>query len=97
VFAIGFFDELGHVAFVAHSHVEHGPSGRFRPGEKVVVSVEFENWLAPGRYHLTASVYRDMYAGLHDKREDFDTLIVYSNKPAGGVVDLPHTFQIERA
>jgi ABC-type polysaccharide/polyol phosphate transport system ATPase subunit len=97
VFAIGFFDELGHVAFVAHSHIEHGPSGRFHAGEKVIVAVEFENWLAPGRYHLTASVYRDMDAGLHDKREDFGTLIVYSNKPAGGVVDLPHSFQIERA
>ena len=97
IFAVGFFDELGHVSFVAHSNVEHGPSGRFHPGEKVIVAVEFENWLAPGRYHLTTSVYRDQDAGLHDKREDFDTLIVYSNKPAGGVVDLPHTFQIERA
>jgi ABC-type polysaccharide/polyol phosphate transport system ATPase subunit len=97
VFSIGLFDELGHVAFVAHSQLEHGPSGRFHPGEKVIVSVEFENWLAPGRYHLTASVYRDLNAGLHDKREDFGTLIVYSNKPAGGVVDLPHSFQIERA
>jgi ABC-type polysaccharide/polyol phosphate transport system ATPase subunit len=97
VFAIGFFDEAGHVPFVAQSNVEHGPSGRFGPGEKVIVSIEFENWLAPGRYHLTASVFRDPDARLHDKREDFDTLIVYSSKPPGGVVDLPHSFQIERA
>jgi hypothetical protein len=97
VFSIGLFDELGHVAFVAHSHLEHGPSGRFHSGEKVVVSVEFENWLAPGRYHLTASVQGDLKGALYDKREDFGTLIVYSNKPAGGVVDLPHSFQIERS
>jgi ABC-type polysaccharide/polyol phosphate transport system ATPase subunit len=96
VFAIGLFDELGHIAFVAHSNVEHGSSGRFRPGEKAIVSIEFENWLAPGRYHLTASVYGDRDADLHDKREDFGTLIVYSSKPTGGVVDLPHSFQIER-
>ncbi len=72
-------------------------AGSFSAGEKVTVAVEFENWLAPGRYHLTASVYRDEHAGLHDKREDFESLIVYSNKSAGGVVDLPHSFQVERA
>jgi ABC-type polysaccharide/polyol phosphate transport system ATPase subunit len=97
VFSIGLFDELGHVAFVAHSHLDGGVSGRFEPGEKVIVAVEFENWLAPGRYHLTASVYGDPDARLYDKREDFGTLIVYSNAPTGGVVDLPHSFQIERA
>jgi ABC-type polysaccharide/polyol phosphate transport system ATPase subunit len=97
VFSIGLFDELGRVAFVAHSNVDHGSTEQYHPGEKAIVAVEFDNWLAPGRYHLTASVYRDQNAGLHDKREDFGTLIVYSNRPSGGVVDLPHRFRIERA
>jgi ABC-type polysaccharide/polyol phosphate transport system ATPase subunit len=97
VFAIGLFDEAGHVAFVAHSHLDHGPSGRFRAEDKAHVTMEFENWLAPGRYHLTASVYGDANTGLYDKREDFGILIVDSVRAGGGVVDLPHSFQIARS
>jgi ABC-type polysaccharide/polyol phosphate transport system ATPase subunit len=96
VFSIGLFDEAGHVAFVAHSHYEHGPSGQFVPGERARVTVQFENWLAPARYHLTASVQGDASSGLYDKREDFGTLVVSASKAAGGVVDLPHSFQIDR-
>jgi hypothetical protein len=96
VFSIALFDEVGHVAFVAHSHLDHGPSGQFHKDEKALVTIEFENWLAPGRYHLTASVGEDPGARLYDKREDFGILIVYSTKDTGGVVDLPHSFQIAR-
>jgi ABC-type polysaccharide/polyol phosphate transport system ATPase subunit len=97
VFSIGLFDEAGHVAFVAHSHMVYGQSGHFEPGETACVTIQFENWLAPGRYHLSASVYRDTDASLYDKREDFGILIVSSSKAGGGVVDLPHTFQIDRS
>jgi ABC-type polysaccharide/polyol phosphate transport system ATPase subunit len=96
VFAIGLFDEAGHVAFVAHSHERYGPSGHFRSGEKASVTVQFENWLSAGRYHLTASVYGDPNFGLADKREDFGILIVSSSQSSGGVVDLPHSFEIAR-
>jgi Wzt C-terminal domain len=95
VFSIGLFDEAGHVAFVAHSHFAEARSGYFRRGQKAQVTIEFENWLAPGRYHLTASVGADT-SNLYDKREDFGTLIVFSTKATGGVVDLPHAFRIDR-
>jgi hypothetical protein len=96
-FAIGLFDEAGHVAFAAHSDLDHGPTGRFRAEETACVSVEFENWLAPGRYHLSASIHEGPNdAELYDKREDFGILIVTSSRAGGGVVDLPHSFRISR-
>jgi hypothetical protein len=96
-FLIGLFDDDGRGVFVAHSHLEHGPSGHFQPGDRAHVTLEFENWLAPGRYHLAASIYGDPDTGLFDKREDFGTLIVKSNRAAVGAVDLPHSFQIARS
>jgi ABC-type polysaccharide/polyol phosphate transport system ATPase subunit len=95
LFSVGLFDEAGHVAFAAQSHFDQISSGHFGTGERVTVTVEFENWLAPGRYHLTTSIHSSN-ADLYDKREDFGTLIVSSNRAAGGVVDLPYSFRIER-
>jgi ABC-type polysaccharide/polyol phosphate transport system ATPase subunit len=96
-FAFGLFDELGHIAFAAHSHLALGASGRFPAGERATVRVRFENWLAPGRYHLTASIYRDgPGADSYDKLEDIGSIVVHATKAGGGVVDLPHTFEIER-
>jgi ABC-type polysaccharide/polyol phosphate transport system ATPase subunit len=95
-FSIGLFNEIGHVAFVAHSHLAFGPSGHFEAGETAIVRIQFENWLAPGRYHLTASVNRDgLGADSLDKLEDITSLIVHATKAAGGIVDLPHTIEIE--
>jgi ABC-type polysaccharide/polyol phosphate transport system ATPase subunit len=97
IFAVGLFDELGHVAFVAQSNIEHGPTGHFGTGDQTTVRICFENWLAPRRYHLTASVNRsgnDVH--IFDKREDISSIIVHSSRSGGGVVDLPHTFSIDR-
>jgi ABC-2 type transport system ATP-binding protein len=97
VFSIGLFDELGRVVFVAQSHVTEGPSGDFGSGQTALVRIRFENWLSPARYHLTASVNQDGSAvDAYDTREDISSLIVHATKAAGGVVDLPHSFEIER-
>jgi ABC-type polysaccharide/polyol phosphate transport system ATPase subunit len=97
MFSIGLFNELGHVAFVAHSHVKHGATPHFRTGDTAIATITFENWLAPGRYHLTATIYRDESGGdIYDKCEDLASILVYASKSGGGVVDLPYTFKIER-
>jgi ABC-type polysaccharide/polyol phosphate transport system ATPase subunit len=98
IFSAGLFDELGHIAFVAHSNLEHGPSGRFGPGDEATVRIHFENWFAPGRYHLTASVNRnEPGADPFDKREDVGSIIVHASRSGGGVVDLPHSFEVKRS
>ena len=96
IFSAGVFDELGHVAFVAHSNVTHGPTGPFRAGQEATIRIRFENWLGPGRYHLTASIIRDgPGADIYEKVEDVSSVIVHATKAGGGVVDLPHSFEIE--
>jgi hypothetical protein len=97
VFSIGLFDEMGRVVFVAQSHVSAGPSGDFKAGDTATARIRFENWLSPARYHLTASVNQDgSAADAYDTREDISSLIVHATKAAGGVVDLPHSFEIEK-
>jgi ABC-type polysaccharide/polyol phosphate transport system ATPase subunit len=96
MFSIGLFDELARVAFVAHSKLTIGPTGYFRAGQHVTARINFENYLAPGRYHLTATISRDgPGADAYEKLEDISSVIVHASKAGGGVVDLPHTFVIE--
>ena len=96
LFAVALHNEHGHVSFATSTQLEHGPTGTFRAGEVAVVRLQLENWLAPGRYRLAASVARDgTGADTYDTREGISSVIVYASKPGGGLVDLPHSFQIE--
>jgi len=97
VFSLALKNDLGHTAFAASSQLRYGPSGSFRAGDQAAVRIQFENWLGPGRYRLTASITR---AGLgvdaYDLREDIISIIVHASKAGGGAADLPHSFEIER-
>jgi ABC-type glutathione transport system ATPase component len=97
LFAIALHDDNGRTAFATSTQLRHGATGEFHPGEQVSVRVRFDNWLAPGRYRLTASVSRDGFgADAYDLRDDISSIIVHSGKSGGGAVDLPSTFEIER-
>jgi ABC-type polysaccharide/polyol phosphate transport system ATPase subunit len=95
VFAIALQDDRGGTAFAASTQITLGPTGRFKAGATAVVRIRFENWLAPGRYQLLASVARDAaVAEAYDVREQISSLIVHAHRSGGGAVDLPHTFEI---
>jgi len=95
VFAIALQDRRGGTAFAASTQITHGPTGRFKAGTTAVVRIRFENWLAPGRYQLLASVARDaVVPEAYDVREQISSLIVHAHRSGGGAVDLPHTFEI---
>ncbi len=97
LFAIALRNDLGHTSFAASTQLEYGETGRFVAGQQAVVRVRFENWLAPGRYRLTASISRDgTAADTYDLREDISSLIVHAARSSGGAVDLPHNFKIDR-
>ena len=98
LFSIALHNEQGHLAFYTATPLTHGPTGHFRAGDQVRVRVRFENWLAPGQYGLTASINRDD-PGLEcfDTRENVTSLAVWAHRTGGGVVDLPSSFEIERA
>jgi ABC-type polysaccharide/polyol phosphate transport system ATPase subunit len=96
VFAVSLRNEFGLTAFSANTQLRGGDTGRFRAGEHAVVRLRFDNCLAPGRYTVMASVTRDGPVGeIFDVREDLCSIIVHGEQTGGGVVDLPHTFELE--
>jgi ABC-type polysaccharide/polyol phosphate transport system ATPase subunit len=97
VFAVSLRNEFGVTAFAAHSNLQHSDSGDFRAGQMATIRLRFDNYLAPARYTLVASVTADGPSPeIYDLREDLASLIVYASETAGGIVDLPHTFDVER-
>jgi ABC-type polysaccharide/polyol phosphate transport system ATPase subunit len=94
-FAMTLRNDLGNAAFGASTGLEHGPTGPFTAGQVATVRVHFENYLAPGRYRLTAAITRDgIGADAYDLREDMATLLVHATHSGGGAADLPHSFEI---
>jgi ABC-type polysaccharide/polyol phosphate transport system ATPase subunit len=95
MFSMSLFDDQGRHAFAVGTGLEHGPTGAFRAGQIVTVKLSFDNWLAPGRYRLTAAITRDgIGADAFDLREDMASLLVHATHAGGGAVDLPHRFEI---
>jgi ABC-type polysaccharide/polyol phosphate transport system ATPase subunit len=97
VFGFTLRHDAGQAAFATRTDMRQVPTGRFEAGDVAVVRVTLDNWLAPGRYRLTPSLAR-AGAGLEalDAREDLTMLTVHGTGNAGGLVDLPHEFEIER-
>jgi ABC-type polysaccharide/polyol phosphate transport system ATPase subunit len=88
-----------HQALIRASTEQDGvSSGRFEAGERAVVRLEFENILAPNRYWGTASIaLPGSGAEITDERVDIATLVVHGVRASGAVVDLPHSFRVERS
>jgi ABC-type polysaccharide/polyol phosphate transport system ATPase subunit len=88
-----------HQALIRASTEQDGvSSGRFEPGERAVVRLDFENILSPGRYWGTASIaLPGSGADITDERVDIATLVVHGVRASGAVVDLPHEFRVDRS
>jgi len=55
-------------------------------------------WFAASRYRATPSVARaGSGADTIDLREDAASFILHSTRSTGGVLDVPHTLEIDRA
>ncbi|MGI8428680.1 MAG: ABC transporter ATP-binding protein [Solirubrobacteraceae bacterium] len=95
IFAVVLGNERGVTAFAASTQFSHGPTGSFSAGEAAVIKLRFDNWLAPGRYRLMASVARPgAQVDPYDARADISSIIVHATHSGGGAVDLPHAFEI---
>jgi ABC-2 type transport system ATP-binding protein len=96
VFAISLRNSLGHTIFATSTEHEHERTGTFAAGERTVMRIEFENWLATDQYTLTPSVARAGGADVFDVREDIASLAIHGLERPAGIVDLPHRIVIDR-
>jgi len=94
VYAFTLRNQVRHTVFATSSAAHEGVEGPRRAGDSVVARVAMQNWLAPGRYDLTPAVVGAAGRGLLDQREDLKTLIVHGTRHSGGVVDIPHSFEV---
>jgi ABC-type polysaccharide/polyol phosphate transport system ATPase subunit len=95
IFAIALLNETGQPVFVTSSDAQRIQTGRFSAGTNASIQMRFENWLAPGRYRLVASVARAGFgADIFDANMS-NSIIVMADQPGGGITDLPHTLEIE--
>jgi ABC-type polysaccharide/polyol phosphate transport system ATPase subunit len=97
VFAATLRNQVGHTIFSTSTEWRHVHTGHFAAGELATVRVDVETWFAPSHYKLTPSVARAGAGGnALDVREDLVSLVVHSTRSTGGVVDPPHTIEVER-
>jgi ABC-type polysaccharide/polyol phosphate transport system ATPase subunit len=95
IFGFTIRNDVGATIFATTTALDHGPTGSFTAGQTVIVRLDFANWLCPSRYNLTPSIAREgMGADAIDIREDITSLVVHSGHFTGGVVNLPHSFDL---
>jgi hypothetical protein len=94
IFAITLADESGHGVFATSTNAQRITTGRFSAGATASIRLRFENWLAPGRYVLVATVARDGFGADILDAHMTNSIIVLADRPGGGVIDLPHTLEI---
>jgi hypothetical protein len=98
IFAFHLRNEPRHTVFETASDSRLGSVGGYAAGETAHVRVRFENWLTPQRYTLTPSVARaGQGSDVMDLREDLAVLRVPGTRVSGGLVDVPHTFVVDRS
>jgi hypothetical protein len=96
IFEVQLQSDSGQLAFATNSDAHEISAGRFERDSVASVRVEFENWLAPGRYRLVATVARaGLGADVFD-RHARSSIIVIAERAGGGLADLPSTLAIER-
>jgi ABC-type polysaccharide/polyol phosphate transport system ATPase subunit len=97
VFSLSLRNEVGHTVFTTSTAWREQRTGRFRAGERARVRVAFKAWLAHSRYRATPSVARaGSGASLLDLREDLASVILHATRVTGGLVDPPHSMDVER-
>jgi ABC-type polysaccharide/polyol phosphate transport system ATPase subunit len=90
-------NDTGVTIFATTTDVVHGATGRFEPGNRVVVRLAFENWMTDGTYSVTPSIARPgLVTDALDLRADLAQLVVHGGHAAGGLLSPPHTFEVER-
>ncbi len=97
IFSVTLENESGNIVFATDTNVHQAATGHYHPGATAAIRVNFENWLAPGRYRLIAGVARAGFGAAVYDIHTTATIIVVAELAGGGMADLPNTFDIDRA
>jgi hypothetical protein len=96
VFGFAIRNDVGHTVFTTSTHWLGVQTGRYEAGETALVHVRFDNVLATVRHTLTAWVAGANAQDALDQRENVASLVVHGTRVTGALVDLPHSYEIER-
>jgi len=97
VFGVTVRNDVGATIFATKTDLEGGTTGPFRAGEQTVVRLAFDNLLVASEYRLTPSVARPgLGADVLDLRVDLARIVIHGGHFTGGVVNVPHSFDLER-
>jgi ABC-type polysaccharide/polyol phosphate transport system ATPase subunit len=97
VFGFSVRNDVGHTVFITTTEWQNVPTGSFRAGEETTVRIEVDAVMSPTKYDLTPSVARaGSGADALDLREDLASVYVHGTRVTGGLIDLPHTFEVQR-
>jgi ABC-type polysaccharide/polyol phosphate transport system ATPase subunit len=90
--------ESHHTVFATSTDIDRIDTGTYHAGDSVIVRARMENWLAPGRYFLSPTLAA-LGAGpgeALDVRTNLNAVTVAGERHFDGMVDFPHTIEIER-
>ncbi|HEV3046138.1 MAG TPA: ABC transporter ATP-binding protein [Solirubrobacteraceae bacterium] len=97
-FTIEIEDEWGTKMFIATTAADHERTGRFHVGEEVVLAVEFDNHLSPGKYFPTVNVsHRGSGLDIIHRRRRITSVTVFGAAATGGLVNFPYMATVERS
>ena len=97
IFGVTLRNDVGATVFATTTVFDQVSTGRFQAGETVVVRLRFETWFTPTSYTLTPSIARaGTGADAIDLRPDLASIVVHGGHFTTGVVDVPHSFELER-
>jgi ABC-type polysaccharide/polyol phosphate transport system ATPase subunit len=94
VFVFTLVDEYGHRMLVLRSDRKAYATGEHEAGDEIDAAFGFPNHLAPGRYWISAQVVEPDGGELLAFREDVYSFVVGGTDAAGGLMDLPHNFEV---
>jgi ABC-type multidrug transport system ATPase subunit len=96
VFTLVLENEEGRALFATSTMWTEERTGLFEPGDKAVLSVNFENPFMPGRYYATAWVARpEAPTSWIHRRARIASVLITGPFHSGGQVDLPHDVAVE--
>ena len=97
VFHLSLSDAQHRCVFAVTSEWEQGAGGDYAAGDVVTAGASFDNWLAPGRYELTAQVLFPGGGGrVLARAENAASAVVTGSRAGGGMVDIPHAFFLDQ-